>query len=69
MVNNKLNEAIAFASEKHINQTRKDGSPYIFHPLEILMAVKELFSMQRIYGIDVTVLLYPPSVAVSRTVS
>lgn len=41
MVNNKLNEAIAFASEKHINQIRKDGSPYIFHPLEILMAVKE----------------------------
>lgn len=42
----KLAKAIAFAAEKHANQTRKDGTPYIFHPL----AVAELLKR---YGYDI----------------
>lgn len=42
----KLAKAIAFASEKHVNQKRKDGTPYIFHP----MAVAELLKR---YGYDI----------------
>ena len=42
----KLANAIAFAAEKHANQTRKDGTPYIFHPL----AVAELLKR---YGYDI----------------
>ena len=42
----KLAKAIAFAAEKHANQTRKDGTPYIFHP----MAVAELLKR---YGYDI----------------
>ena len=41
----KLAKAIAFAAEKHANQKRKDGTPYIFHP----MAVAELLKR---YGYD-----------------
>ena len=42
----KLAKAIAFAAEKHANQKRKDGTPYIFHP----MAVAELLKR---YGYDI----------------
>lgn len=42
----KLAKAIAFAAEKHANQKRKDGTPYIFHPL----AVAELLKR---YGYDI----------------
>lgn len=42
----KLAKAIAFAAEKHANQKRKDGTPYIFHPL----TVAELLSR---YGYDI----------------
>jgi len=42
----KLAKAIAFAAEKHVNQKRKDGTPYIFHPL----AVAELLKR---YGYDI----------------
>lgn len=42
----KLAKAIAFAAEKHANQKRKDGTPYIFHP----MAVAELLKK---YGYDI----------------
>ena len=42
----KLAKAIAFAAEKHANQKRKDGTPYIFHPL----TVAELLNR---YGYDI----------------
>ena len=42
----KLAKAIAFAAKKHANQKRKDGTPYIFHPL----AVAELLKR---YGYDI----------------
>ena len=41
----KLAKAIAFAAMKHVNQTKKDGTPYIYHPL----AVAELLKR---YGYD-----------------
>lgn len=42
----KLAKAIAFAAEKHANQKRKDGTPYIFHPLEVAELLKR-------YGYDI----------------
>lgn len=37
----KLAKAIAFAAEKHANQKRKDGTPYIFHPLAVAELLKK----------------------------
>ena len=42
----KLAKAIAFAAEKHANQKRKDGTPYIFHPLTVAELLKR-------YGYDI----------------
>lgn len=43
MSNNELiGKAIVFAAEKHSGQLRKDGSPYIYHPIEIALAVKNM---------------------------
>ena len=37
-----IEQAIAYANEKHINQKRKDGSPYIIHPLAVAEIVAEM---------------------------
>ena len=42
----KLAKAIAFAAKKHANQKRKDGTPYIFHPLTVAELLKR-------YGYDI----------------
>lgn len=34
-------KALALASEKHAGQIRKDGSPYIFHPLRVSKAIAD----------------------------
>lgn len=36
-----LTKAIVFAAKKHENQTRKDGSPYIYHPLKVAEIVRD----------------------------
>lgn len=36
-----VNKAVDYASKKHANQKRKDGSPYIIHPLAVAQIVAE----------------------------
>ena len=37
----RINRAIDYADKKHCNQKRKDGSPYIIHPLAVAQIVVE----------------------------
>ena len=46
-----IEQAIAYANEKHQNQKRKDGSPYIIHPLAVAEIVAEMgLDMDAILG-------------------
>ena len=37
-----INQAVDYAANKHANQVRKDGSPYIIHPLAVAEIVAEI---------------------------
>ena len=45
-----IDRAVEYASKKHITQKRKDGSPYIIHPLAVAVIVTEI-------GLDVDAVL------------
>ena len=38
----KIRRAFAYARDKHIHQRRKDGSPYITHPLAVAQVVSDM---------------------------
>lgn len=40
---NKMNDAYIFAKQKHKGQIRKDGSPYINHPIKVAELIKKYF--------------------------
>ena len=37
-----IDRAVEYARQKHKDQTRKDGSPYIIHPLAVAEIVAEM---------------------------
>ena len=45
-----IDRAVEYAREKHKDQKRKDGSPYIIHPLAVAEVVAEM-------GLDVDAVL------------
>ena len=45
-----IEQAIAYANEKHKDQKRKDGSPYIIHPLAVAAIISE-------FGLDTDAIL------------
>ena len=46
-----IDQAVAYASDKHKDQKRKDGSPYIIHPLAVAEIVAEIgLDMDAILG-------------------
>ena len=46
-----LDKAVAYAQNKHKTQKRKDGSPYIIHPLAVAQIVAEMgLDMDAILG-------------------
>ena len=45
-----IDKAVDYAQEKHKNQKRKDGSPYIIHPLAVAEIVAEM-------GLDIDAVL------------
>ena len=56
---NKMNEAYKIAEQKHDGQTRKDGSPYISHPLKVAELIKKYFSNHpRVYELETAAYLH-----------
>ena len=55
-----IQQAIDYAQDKHKEQKRKDGSPYIIHPLAVAEIVAEM-------GLDTDAVLGAILHAVSRT--
>ena len=46
-----INKAVEYARNKHADQKRKDGSPYIIHPLAVAEVVVEMgLDMDAILG-------------------
>lgn len=57
-ISEKLKKAIEFANKKHDGQTRKDGTPYMIHPLRVLKNVLKFKKSKYIENLLITACLH-----------
>ena len=56
--NDKIEKALEFAKEAHLNQIRADGTPYIKHPIKVAENVKKYIKSKEIDNLIICALLH-----------
>ena len=56
--NDKIEKALEFAKEAHLNQIRADGTPYINHPIKVAENVKKYVKSKEIDNLIICALLH-----------
>ena len=56
--NDKIEKALEFAKEAHLNQIRADGTPYINHPIKVAENVKKYIKSKEIDNLIICALLH-----------
>ena len=56
--NDKIKKALEFATKAHINQKRKDGTPYINHPIKVAEYIRKYKESHQIDNLIISALLH-----------